>query len=837
LPFVFVVDDRTTNRKILGRLARSLEPGMEAMEFATPSAALAAMADTPPDLIITDFNMPEMDGAEFVKRCRLQFPDREVPIIVITAYEDKTFRYRALEAGATDFLLSPIDHREFRTRANNLLMLGRQQRFIRQRADMLERELEIAIKQRSAALLRSEEKLRRLIDTVPALITESDASGRCLLVNSFHNTLTLADDGGGGTDTIEGLFGKEYWRRHAPIDRGIVDTGQVPPAFEEEMTDRAGQPRILLTTKTPLPSGDGRIEGVVTVSIDITARKLAEEELRIAAVTFQSQEGIIITDPRGVIQRVNQAFSQVSGFDAAESVGKTPAILKSGRHRSAFYQTMWQTLAETGYWQGEIWNRRKNGEIYPAWLAISAVTAPDASTTHYIGSFFEITKQKEAEAQIHRLAYYDPLTNLPNRRLLYDRIGQALAGSSRNGQFGALIFLDLDNFKNLNDTMGHDVGDQLLVETARRILGILRDYDTVARLGGDEFVIMVEDLSPEMAEAAFKIGQVAEKIRDAIAAPDDLGGRKFSCAASLGITLFCGAGDSVDTLLKQADLAMYKAKSAGRNTLRFFDPAMQTALEERITLESDLLHGLQEGQFVLHYQPQVDHRGRLIGAEGLIRWHHPKRGMVYPGEFIPMAEESGLILGLGQWVLETACRQIVAWSKRPETALLVLAVNVSARQFHQEDFVESVLEVVRRSGADPHKLKLELTESMLLANIEDIIAKMEILKSHGLNFALDDFGTGYSSLLYLKRLPLSQLKIDQSFVRDVLTNAKDAAIAVTMVALGQNLGLSVLVEGVETEAQWEFLNQHGCHACQGFLFGRPVPIETFDAQLLMPAPI
>ena len=571
---------------------------------------------------------------------------------------------------------------------------------------------------------------------------------------------------------------------------------------------------------------------------DISTRRHAEEELRIAAIAFESQEGVMVTDSHGVIVRVNHAFTRLTGYRTEEAVGQTPALLRSGRHDKTFYDHMWQTLREKGYWQGEMWNRRKNGKVYAEWLTISAVKTPEGETTHYVGTFSEITKNKEAQAEIHRLAYYDPLTHLPNRRLLQDRLGQALASSTRNGRYGAVVFLDMDNFKTLNDTRGHGVGDLLLAEVALRLqIGvregdtISRLGDTISRLGGDEFVLVLEDLSTDATEAAIQARLVGEKVRAALAHPYDLDGQEFHCTASLGLTLFRNHDASVDTLLKQADLALYQAKGAGRNCLRFFDPAMQSALDEQSALEADLRQALKRGQLQLYYQAQKDSMGQTIGAEALLRWQHPERGLVAPDAFIPLAEATGLILPIGRWVLEAACARIKAWSGDEATRHLRLAVNVSAREFRQPNFVAEVKQVLADTGADPSRLKIELTESLVIDNVAETIARMEVLKALGVGFSLDDFGTGYSSLSYLKRLPLEQLKIDRSFVNDLATDPNDAAIVQTIITMGRTLGLNVIAEGVETTEQWERLDQYGCTAYQGYLFSRPLPLAEFEGLL------
>jgi diguanylate cyclase (GGDEF)-like protein len=443
--------------------------------------------------------------------------------------------------------------------------------------------------------------------------------------------------------------------------------------------------------------------------------------------------------------------------------------------------------------------------------------------------YHDVTDIRLASVEIEKLAFYDSLTHLPNRRLLIDRLEQAMASSGRTGRQGALLFVDLDHFKTLNDTLGHDIGDMLLQQVAKRLESCVREGDTVARLGGDEFVVMLANLSEKAVEAANQVEIVAQKILHALNQAYRLAAHDYRSTPSIGVTLFRGHQSAIDELLKQADIAMYQAKRAGRNTVRMFDPAMQAAITARSAMEVDLRKALLEREFILYYQPQVDASDQVIGAEALLRWHHPERGLISPAEFIPLAEETGLILPLGQWVLETACAQLAAWAAMPQTAHLSLAVNVSARQFSLPHFVQQALAVIEQTGVPPAQLKLELTESLLLDNAEDVIAKMRALKDHGVSFSLDDFGTGYSSLSYLKRLPLDQLKIDRSFVRDILIDPNDAAIARTVVALGQSLGLAVIAEGVETVAQRDFLAANGCLTYQGYLFSPPLPREEFEA--------
>jgi diguanylate cyclase (GGDEF)-like protein len=459
---------------------------------------------------------------------------------------------------------------------------------------------------------------------------------------------------------------------------------------------------------------------------------------------------------------------------------------------------------------------------------IAAVKDDANLTTHYVGTFTDVTLRKKAEEEITNLAFYDTLTGLPNRRLLLDRVRHAMVSSSRSAKHGALLFLDLDNFKTLNDTRGHDIGDLLLKQIAHRLVTCVREGDTVARLGGDEFVVMMENLSENVQEAATQTETVGEKILVTLNQTYHLANYTHHCSTSIGATLFANDQEPVDDLLKRADLAMYQAKAAGRNALRFFDQEMQAVVTTRALLEAELREAVLKNQFLLYYQPQVDKEGNLTGVEALLRWQHPLRGLVSPLEFIPLAEETGLILPLGHWVLETACAKLAQWAMRPGMEHLTVAVNVSARQFRHKDFVDQVLAVLDQTGANPQRLKLELTESLMVDDVEDVITKMTELKAKGVGFSLDDFGTGYSSLSYLKRLPLDQLKIDQGFVRDILTDTNDSSIAKMVIALAQGMGLTVIAEGVEIVEQKVFLAHNGCFSYQGYLYSRPLPNEELE---------
>ena len=588
---------------------------------------------------------------------------------------------------------------------------------------------------------------------------------------------------------------------------------------------------------------NGQPQEVLGAWTDITERKLKEINLRIAATAFETEEGIIITDNNNRIIRVNRAFTRLTGYSMEEVIGQTPSLFNSGHHDPVFYQQMWQALEQEQHWEGEIWNKRKNGEIYPEWLAITAVKDEKDTVSHYVAAFFDISERKAAEENIRKLAFYDPLTSLPNRRLMLERLGIALVNSNRSKHYGALMFMDLDRFKMLNDTQGHDMGDKLLIEVAQRIHSCIREGDMVARLGGDEFVVMLENLSEIQTEAAIQAQMVAEKIRDSLAATywlssglgqDNKPSLEYHCSISIGLVLFYDHTLSKEDLLNRADMAMYQAKHAGRDAIRMFDPAMQSALNDRTALEIYLRRALGHNELILYYQVQVDISGKAVSAEALIRWDQPQRGWVSPAKFIPLAEKTDLILLIGHWVLMQGCTTLVRWAKHPATKHLKLAVNVSARQFRQVDFVEQVQQVLRESGANPKQLQLEITESLIMDNLDDTIAKMYAIKQLGVGFSIDDFGTGYSSLSYLQRMPLDQLKIDQSFVGDLVDDSQDAAIIRIILALGKSLGLNVIAEGVETEVQWNYLNKCGCSVFQGYLFGKPMSLAEFESHLLKP---
>jgi diguanylate cyclase (GGDEF)-like protein/PAS domain S-box-containing protein len=550
---------------------------------------------------------------------------------------------------------------------------------------------------------------------------------------------------------------------------------------------------------------------------------LTEVERRLSATVFDnSSDAIMVSDHKNRIISVNSAFCEITGYAREEVLGKDPKMLSAGRQQREFYLELWNSLGETGKWSGEIWNRRKTGELYPEWLSISTVKNNHGGITHYVGIFSDITERKQAEERVRHLAHYDALTDLPNRTLFHDRLQQALIQALRSHEQVAVMFIDLDRFKVINDTLGHCVGDLLLQAVAQRLTNCVRQGDTVCRQGGDEFVILLPTII-HAEDAAL----VAQKILDSVIQPYYLENHELHISSSIGISFFPNDGTSAEILMKNADVAMYRAKDLGRNNYQFYLAVMNERSFERLALETSLRRAIEHGELELYYQPLVGtNDGALIGMEALVRWHHHDLGLILPSQFIPLAEETGLIVSIGEWVLRTACTQAQAWCKQGYGQLR-MSVNLSARQFRQPDFVGSVRAIIKDSGFDPHYLELEVTESMLMHNIEDNIITLNELKTMGIRIAVDDFGTGYSSLSYLKRLPIDTLKIDRSFVGEVIENRDDAAIVEAIISMAQSLMLKVIAEGVENQEQQIFLEAHRCDEMQGYYFSHPLPANQF----------
>lgn len=555
----------------------------------------------------------------------------------------------------------------------------------------------------------------------------------------------------------------------------------------------------------------------------------AGEQLQLAAQVFEeSREAITITDSEANIITVNEAFTRITGYLPEEVAGKNPKILQSGRHGLEFYRSMWASITKHGHWQGEIWNKRKNGEIYPERLSISAVTNQSQETTHYIAVFSDATDDVRSAEKIQRLAYYDTLTSLPNRILLMDRLELAIAHAKRSGCKCAVLFLDMDHFKNINDALGHSLGDQLLASVATRLRECVREGDTVARMGGDEFVVILDDITETNG-----VLLVAQKVLQFLSEPHDIDGRSIHATPSIGISIYPDDGADKETLIMHADAAMYHAKENGRNDFQFFIPSMKAKVTERLFIESDLRNALEQKQFILHYQPQVDiATGKIVGAEALVRWNHPVAGFVSPAKFIPIAEESGLIIPLGEWILHEACQQNLKWQEAGFPPISI-AVNLSAVQFRQKNLCQSIAKVLKNTGLEPHYLELELTEGLIMSNADSTINTLNDFKATGIRISIDDFGTGYSSLSYLKHFPIDYLKIDQSFIRDITTDPDNAAITTAIINMARGLNLRTIAEGVETSEQLKFLRLHSCDVVQGYYFSKPVPAAEFTDILQM----
>lgn len=612
-------------------------------------------------------------------------------------------------------------------------------------------------------------------------------------------------------------------------DACVAFERQVPGGLEgieeTEVVNADGEKIAVEITSNTIETASGQ-KLIQCVFRDIRQRRRDEMELKRAALVFEtSQELILLTDADSRIISVNQVFEEMTGYTPDEVIGKNPSLLSSGRHTPEFYAEMWQAVNSKGKWQGEVWNRRKSGDVFPVWLTISAYRDANGKVLNYVGVSSDISERVAAQERIRQLAYFDSLTNLPNRRLLQDRAEQALASAEREKKQIALLFVDLDHFKTINDSLGHSAGDALLSEVARRLQSCVRRMDTVARLGGDEFVVLLTDVTIEGAT------EVARKLIYRVARPYQIENHELRVTPSLGISVFPQDGRDFESLLKHSDTAMYRAKESGRNGYQFFASEMNVAAIERLTLENSLRQGIERGEFVLHYQPQIDlASGRIVGAEALVRWRHPQLGLVPPGKFIPVAEVSGLIVMIGEWVLAEACRQNRAWQQAGLPAISV-AVNISAVQFRSGRIEDNVAAVLADTGLVPELLELELTEGIVMAGAEATVETLQRISNMGVKLAIDDFGTGYSSLSYLKRFPIDRLKIDQSFVRDIVTDTDDWAISSAIISMGHSLRLKVIAEGVEHVEQLEMLRRQGCDEVQGYYFSVPLPADDFAALL------
>ena len=789
---ILVVDDDPLMR-LLAR--NTLEKNRFAVvEAGSGEEALQRFAASGGDLVLLDVLMPGMDGFATCERLRLAPLGSHLPIVMMTGLDDEASIQHAYDAGATDFIAKPIHWPILAHRLRYILRASAALRELAWRAEFQQ----------------------VLIETIPIPLSVEDAQGRCLAYNP----------------AFEALVGRACDTTTEPA-RPLVASAELPPppnpldargqrVYETGMVGTGGDPRAVIVHQAMFVApGTGEL-GLISAILDITERKRHEERLRLADTVFQAAaDAIMVTDAEGVIKSVNPAFTTLTGYPPEEAIGQTPCLLKSERHDPQFYTDMWRTLTETGQWSGEIWQRQKQGTTFPAWEAIEAVRDPKGRIIEYVAFFSDISQRKLAEQEIFFRANYDPLTGLPNRSLLHERVDQSIKQARRQGRRMGLLFLDLDRFKQVNDTLGHATGDVLLCQAAERLQECVRETDTVARYSGDEFVLVL----PEVAHVRDACA-VAEKVIERIAEPFDLNGATVRIGISIGIALYPNHGQDLAALLRHADLAMYQAKAAGRNTYRKYETLMTDRVVKQMSLETDLRLALQHQEFAVHYQPIIALQdGRLAGAEALIRWPHPQRGMVPPDEFIPLAEDTGLIREIGAWVLERVCQTLGEWDR---IGLRVpISVNLSSHQILRGLTVEAVEDLLRRYDLRAEWLAFEITESVLLSNTAQAQQWLEAIRALGVRVDIDDFGTGYSSLAYLKRFPVNRIKIDRSFVRDMVSNPNDRALVEALLAMAHSLNLAVVAEGVEDEEQLALLCRLGCEYAQGFYFSRPAPEAEF----------
>lgn len=800
------------NRTNAQLLIKTLEPG-----YAVLDGAAGICGDF--DLCILDPATLSRHGAALEAAKLAEFPV-PLPLLLITGKLDSWGTVRQIFPFVDEIVRTPLSANELQDKVRAL---------IRQRT--LAKELR---DRKNASLKRSNDRLDLAVRAAKVGLFEwQPGLGKVTFSPEWKRQLGYQDE--------EFPDDESEWRRRVhPDDRDRV-FDLASRAGRGQISDYAACYRLLHKDgsyrwiETLVSSVKGEDEDpharLVGVHLDITERYRAEQKLRIAATAFQSNDAMIVTDRNFRILEVNAAFAATTGYSPEEAIGATPRLLRSGFHDAEFYRDMIRTLIEKRYWTGEVWNKRKNGEVYPCRLSISAVLDTDGKISHYVGSAIDITEEKVAAERVHFYAYNDPLTELPNRRSFEQHCLERLqTGLGGNGESCVLMLIDLDRFKLVNDSQGHRFGDALLVEIARRLTAALPPGTFLARFGGDEFVAVLHNLK----DAPSKALEIAEVLKQEIKRPFSRWGHQYFPSAGIGVYIVSDGKISRQNLLKRADIALHRAKEAGRDMTAVFDPTMEAAAAHRANLEADLHRALERQELRVFYQLQVDGHGNAVGAEALLRWHCPGRGMVSPGEFIPVAEHSGLIVPIGYWVMENVCAQLKRWETCEATRHLTLSANVSARQFDKPDFVERVRRILSHTGADPTRLKLEITESLLIEELADAIDKIRTLRALGVSFSLDDFGTGYSSLSYLKNLPLNQIKIDQSFVRNIMDSPQDAMIVRTIISMAHNLGFQVIAEGVETAEQRTFLDMHGCLAYQGYFFGKPEPLDTFERSLRSP---
>jgi len=822
-PIVLIVDDVPDNLSTISEMISELGVDVRVANSGPVAIRYAKLAPQP-DLILLDVMMPEMDGHAVLKALRADSETQDIPVIFVTALNDPDNEERGIQEGAVDYITKPINPAVLGIRVKAQLELKHARDTVAGQKAWLEQE----VARRVAENVQLDARLQVALATSGFGIWEHDHErGSNQWSPSLSRILGLNE----GPATIDASIELIH-----PEDRG---------AMMQRMEATANQGDEIHVDEVRMRHADGHwvwmeargrvlrrnAQGKPALTLgtmaDISRRKMAEIEHRLSSVVFTGiSDGVCITDSNGDILLTNQAFSKVTGYAADEALGENPRLLRSGIHGPEFYRDMWNAIIRQGNWQGEITNRRKDGELVTEWLNISAVRDKNGRLTNYVGVFSDLSERHAAAERIQYLSSFDPLTNLPNRSLFADRLGQSLISAHRFNRETAVILLDLDRFRFINDTLGPPIGDGILVEVARRLNLQVRDGDTIGRRSGNEFGFVMANLGHERDTIA-----LAQRMLDAIAVPFEIAGHSISISACIGVSVAPRNGNDVDALMKCADAALLRAKKSGQNTFRFYSPEMDADAARRLGLEAGLRQALQRDELTVFYQPQISlDSGNMIGMEALLRWNTPEFGSVSPVEFIPIAEETGLILPIGEWVLRTACLQARRWLDLG-LADLRIAVNLSSRQFRQTNLPALVSQCLGESGLPAGALELEITESALIDDIDEAIAQCRTLKALGIKISLDDFGTGYSSLAYISRFPFDKIKIDQSFVRDITENPVNAAIATAAIVMARSLNLSVLAEGVETEAQASFLRSRRCDSMQGYLFSRPLPAAEFE-QLL-----
>jgi len=794
--WVLVVEDDEA-----ARLTTSItleRAGYNVIEAADCASARAKFSERRPDIVLLDVLLPDGDGFHLCRELLASPGGKDLPIAMVTGLDDIDSIHRAYESGATDFITKPVSWGTLPYRIQFIL-----------RASRAFRDVSI-----------SEGKTRALLAGIPDIILRIDRDGQVIdmQVGAYVNDMEewVVHD----PKTGEGHLPAPVYRTlAASIRRVFAGQGEQLAEFDWTQKDhlRTWEARLILRER----------DEVVMVVRDITQRKQQEAELRLWAKVFEgSNEAILITDAKLRIVLVNNSYEKIMGFTEAEVLGVDTAKIGAQLHSHGFFRNLVSVLKERGYWQGELINRRKNGERFPTWYSISQVLNAEGQPENYIAIFSDISERKKSRERIDFLAHHDSLTELPNRALLNDRLEMAINTAKRRKEKVGILFIDLDRFKNINDSLGHAAGDQILRQTAARLSAAVRNDDTVARLGGDEFVVLLPRVRDERS-----LAEVAIKLREELLKPYTLEDMPLHLSPSIGIAVYPDDGDTPSTLIKNADAAMYLAKEKGRNNYQFYTPILNARTLDRLKLEYDLRSALDQQQFELHYQPQIDVRTqRVYGAEALVRWRHPERGLVPPNHFIPIAEEIGLIIPLGAWVIAEAARQVKRWHAAG-FGDLVVSVNISALQFHQAGFLNEVQGILEQAGTAPSSLELELTESMLMSDMEVSIQVLQAFRDFGYRIAIDDFGTGFSCLNYLRRLPVNILKIDQSFVRDMQTDSASLAIVASIIRLAESLGMETIAEGVETVDESELLSHQGCSLMQGYHFSKPLPVAQFESWL------